>query len=171
MPIITSMAGDSFNQKFQFSQGDNIVVSSIEALDDEKTLVQNTVVTIDGDRHAFSVTHFWDGKKSESEVKFTSIHPECKKKWKVSEPIVDIASGDWYACGDPQDLASSDVQIEIATSFNAAESSWKLAGADVRSQFWIDINKTYYTTYIDFDELVLVGTFWQNGEMLARGEW
>ena len=157
------MAGDSFDQKFQFNQGDNIVVSSIEALDDERTLVQSTAITINGDRHAFTVKYFWDGKESKNEFNFTSIAPQCEKEWTVSQPIVDIASGNWHACGDPQSLASSDVQIEVATSFNAAESSWQLAGADVRSQFWIDIDKTYYTTYIDYDDLTLIGTFWQNG--------
>jgi len=62
--------------------------------------------------------------------------------------------------------------MEVATRVQTdEENDWLVAGAEVRAQFWIDTVDSYYTVYIDYDKLIMVGTFWQAEEMLARGEW
>lgn len=52
--------------------------------------------------------------------------------------------------------------MEVVTRVRTdeAESDWLVPGAEIRAQFWIDTINTYYTTYIDYDNLKMVGTFW-----------
>ena len=59
----------------------------------------------------------------------------------------------------------------MKTSFTQNLSEWNVYEADLRSQLWIDTGNTYYSVYIDFDNLVMVSQFWRNDQMLTRTEW
>ena len=41
----------------------------------------------------------------------------------------------------------------------------------MRAQLWIDLGDTYYSSYFDFDKLVMVAQFWRGSDMLTRSEW
>ena len=48
---------------------------------------------------------------------------------------------------------------EIKTNFKSSN-EFHFAGIDIRMQTWIDVSDTYYSTYIDFDNLKWIGAFW-----------
>lgn len=50
---IIQSSDEMFSQKFKFANGNGQVTNSIEALDDEKTLVQTTMIDINGDKFRF----------------------------------------------------------------------------------------------------------------------
>lgn len=64
LPWITTESGEEFNQKFKFAEGDNYVVSSFEADENEEKLWQSTAVTINGSRFFLTAEYVWDGELS-----------------------------------------------------------------------------------------------------------
>lgn len=45
------------------------------------------------------------------------------------------------------------------TSFGKAN-SWVIPNSEWRTQFWIDYEETYYSTYVDFDTMTWAETLW-----------
>jgi len=50
--------------------------------------------------------------------------------------------------------------VQVLTSFDDVDMRWSLPKADVVAQIYMFLKDTYYVTYIDYDNMKLLGEFW-----------
>lgn len=104
--------------------------------------------------------YYWNGESFAANTYFAT----CDKVWLVSN------SGDkWHDCGT---IAGYDYNVQMRASTSFGEfNQWPIAGAEVKFEFWINHDDTYYTTYINFDEMVWTETFSHGSDLVGQTEW
>ena len=171
LPSIVKANDDEMMHHFQFKAGDN-QLNSRSKVTGKDQFVQQTSITIEGEKYHFLTSIQYDGKDFKSLIiyNWTDNYPFEKAE-------TDSNFDRWELCHDGQkdsDLSSGssgrDVWIQMATSFDE-ENDWAHPEADIKTQIYIDNDGTYYRTYVDLDQLVLTSKFYYANQLLGTAEW
>ena len=128
---------------------------------DEETIRQDVTMPIGGKNYMFVSTYTYDGAKFSATITFMGKHTDesmgCSKTW--DSPAGEV----WMKCDKTTDFPY-DVYTMITTSFDS-EYNFEISASQVRAQYWIDYEDTYFNTYINFESLQWVETYWKSGIM------
>jgi len=146
LPDIFVTASETLNHQFQFAEGNNYVTAVVDVIDEE-TFAQRVTVTQDGVDYIFNSEYRSDG----STFSATIQHEECFTERSL------LADESWAGCVTQ---GFEDIYVQVLTSFDDADMDWNVASADVMASIYTNLKDTYYVTYIDYDNMMLVGAFW-----------
>ena len=153
----------TYENDYKFDIGNAHIKSNVEVNSDDGKIEATIVITNESQVYEFVAKYEWDGEWKAEVNNFNAIttYQACTDTWTVANELKKVCD---------KGTNAFDVEIETTSSF-ARWNEWPVRNADVRTQFHIAYQETYFTIYINFEDLTWTEVFQTDDQIIGQAEW